>query len=41
MPFLYLARCMMQAGGYLFNIGGTGKALLRGDIWKREGEDKK
>ncbi len=40
-PFLYLARCMMQAGGYLFNIGGTGKALLRGDIWKREGEDKK
>ena len=39
-PFLYLARCMMQAGGYLFNIGGTEKALLRGGIWKKEGEDK-
>ena len=39
-PFLYLARCMMQAGGYLFNIGGAGKRLLRGGIWKKEGEKK-
>ena len=39
-PFLYLARCMMQAGGYLFNIGGTEKPLLRGGIWKKEGEKK-
>ncbi len=40
-PFLYMARCMMQAGGYLFNIGGTGRAMLRGGIWKKEGEIKK
>ena len=37
-PFLYMARCMMQSGGYLFNIGGTEKALLRGGVWKRKRE---
>ena len=37
-PFLYMARCMMQAGGYLFNIGGIGKPLLRGSVWKKEKE---
>ena len=39
-PFLYMARCMMQAGGYLFNIGGTEKPLLRGGVWKKTEEDK-
>lgn len=38
-PFLYLARCMMQAGGYLFNIGGTEKPLLRGGVWKKTEEE--
>ena len=37
-PFLFLARCMMQSGGYLFNIGGMGKPLLRGGVWKKEKE---
>ena len=40
-PFLYMARCMMQMGSYLFNIGGAGKALLRGGVWKKEKETKK
>lgn len=40
-PFLYLARCMMQAGGYLFNIGGAGKRLLRGGVWKKTQEEDK
>lgn len=39
-PFLYMARCLMQSGGFLFNIGGGTKALLRGGIWKKEGADK-
>lgn len=39
-PFLYMARCMMQSGGYLFNIGGAEKILLRGGVWKREQEGK-
>lgn len=38
-PFLYMARCMMQSGGFLFNIGGTDKILLRGGVWKRKQED--
>lgn len=38
-PFLYLARCMMQAGRYLFNIGGTEKPLLRGGVWKKTEEE--
>lgn len=39
-PFLYMARCMIQAGGYLFNIGGTEKPMLRGGVWKKTEEDK-
>lgn len=39
-PFLYMARCIMQSGGYLFNIGDTEKALLRGGVWKKTEEDK-
>lgn len=35
-PFLYMARCMMQSGGFLFNIGGGEKPLLRGGIWKKK-----
>lgn len=38
-PFLYMARCMMQAGGYLFNIGGTEKPMLRGGVWKKTEEE--
>ena len=34
-PFLCMARCMMQSGSYLFNIGGAGKRLLRGGVWKK------
>lgn len=37
-PFLYTARCVMQMGSYLFNIGGAGKNLFRGGIWKKERE---
>ena len=37
-PFLYMARCMIQQGTYLFNVGGAGKPLLRGGIWKKEKE---
>ena len=39
-PFLYMARCIMQSGGYLFNIGDTEKALLRGGVWKKTEEEK-
>lgn len=39
-PFLYMARCMMQSGGFLFNLGGGEKALLRGGVWKKEKETK-
>ncbi len=38
-PFLYMARCMMQRGDYLFNIGGIGKTLLRGGVWKKGGRN--
>lgn len=34
LPFLYLARCMMQSGSYLFNVGGYSRSLLRGGMWK-------
>ncbi len=39
-PFLYMARCMTQAGGYLFNIGGTERPLLRGGVWKKTEDEK-
>lgn len=38
-PFLYMARCVMQSGKYIFNIGGANKMLLRGGVWKREKEN--
>ena len=39
-PFLYMARCMIQKGAYLFNVGGAGKPLLRGGVWKRTEEER-
>ena len=40
-PFLYMARCMMQTEGHLVAIGNGDKApLLNGDGWKEEKEKK-
>ena len=36
-PFLYTARCLMQTGGHLLNVGdGDKKPLLEGNEWKTE-----
>ena len=42
-PFLYIARCMMQYGQNLVNLGGDSKivgTLLEGNEWKTEKEKK-
>lgn len=40
-PFLYMARCLMQADGHLINVGdGNDKPLLEGGEWKEEKEKK-
>lgn len=38
-PFLYMARCLMQTDGHLVNVGdGNGKPLPEGGEWKKEKE---
>jgi len=38
-PFLYMARCMMQTKGHLFSVGDGGEVpLLNGDEWKEKEE---
>ncbi|MBD5153661.1 MAG: helix-turn-helix domain-containing protein [Oscillibacter sp.] len=40
-PFLYIARCLMQTEGHMLNVGdGDKKPLLEGNEWKTEKEKK-
>ena len=37
-PFFYMARCVMQMDGYMFNVCKEEKPLLRGGVWKTKKE---